>query len=114
LQFNVAVAFSPPQIPEAKAVIVAGAAVIPTQLARPLALMLVFTGSDVLQVALFSVRLLSEGLVLQASVALPSVATLLVYWPKFPVAVNWTVSLVEPWVALPVAGLIASEFRASF
>jgi len=113
LQFNVAVAFSPPQIPEAKAVIVAGAAVVPRQVARPFALMLLFTGSDVLQVALLSVRLKSEVPAMQASDALPS-TTLLLYLPKLPVAVNWTVSLVEPWVAVPVAGLIASEFRASF
>ena len=72
---------------------VAGAAVIPTQVARPLALMLVFTGSDVVQVA-FMVRLVSVAPAIQASD--PPPVLWLLYRAKLPVAVNWTVSLVEP------------------
>ena len=88
-----AVAFAGPQIPEAEAVMIAGAAVIPAQVARPLALMLVFVGSDVVQVA-FRVRLASVVLARQAIV--PPPVLWLLYRAKLPVAVNWTVSLVEP------------------
>jgi hypothetical protein len=71
----------------------AGTAVIPTQVAKPLALMLVFAGSDVVQVA-FRVRLVSVVPARQAIV--PPPLPWLLYRAKLPVAVNWTVSLVEP------------------
>jgi hypothetical protein len=69
LQLNVAVAFTPPQIPEAKAVMVAGAAVVPRQVATPLASTLEFTEFEVVQFTSVSVRFLSDACNRQVAVA---------------------------------------------
>jgi hypothetical protein len=69
LQLNAAVPFTPPQIPEAKEVMVAGPAVVPRQVATPFASTLVFTESEVVQFTCVSVRVLSDECNRQVAVA---------------------------------------------
>ena len=69
LQLNVAVAFTPPQIPEASAVMVAGEGVVPMQVATPLVSMPEFTISEVVQFASVKGLVLSDVRNRQVAVA---------------------------------------------
>jgi hypothetical protein len=94
-QFRLAVALTPPQIPEANAVIVAGVLVMPMQVATPLESMLVDMESEVLHVTCAIGPVLSILFNKHAPPARSSLPKAVLRTAKFPVALNWTVLLGE-------------------
>ena len=64
-----AVVFIPPQIPEASAVMAAGKAVVPVQVANPVVSILEFTESEVVQFASVSGLVLSDVCNMHVAVA---------------------------------------------